>query len=168
VIHYYKLGIGHLGAHTHTKMSNTSQPPSEPKRAHRSTKTAGKLKVLPEQPDEGDRKPGWNSAGPSNETEVESGGTATAGESDDADVDDDDEPEVRMAGIYLFNDVLAESRKPSWPTCGGDFWLFFGRNKSDAKPKVNCSGPEAAPHLAARTSPWPETCTSWCLLLIGV
>ncbi|KAJ7838285.1 hypothetical protein B0H14DRAFT_2789586 [Mycena olivaceomarginata] len=67
-------------------MSNTSQPPSEPKRAHRSTKTAGKLKVLPEQPDEGDRKPGWNGAGPSNETEVESGGTATAGESDDADV----------------------------------------------------------------------------------
>ncbi|KAJ7336291.1 hypothetical protein DFH08DRAFT_878357 [Mycena albidolilacea] len=76
-------------------MSNTSQPPSEPKsRAHRSTKTAGKLKVLPEQPDEGDRKPGWNSAGPSNETEVDSGGTATAGESDDADLDDDDEPEV--------------------------------------------------------------------------
>ncbi|KAF7350431.1 DUF155 domain-containing protein [Mycena venus] len=75
-------------------MPNPSQP-SEPKSrgANRSTKAAGKLKVLPEQPDllEVNRKPEWSTPGPSNDTEESVG---TAGESDEADVDDDDEPEV--------------------------------------------------------------------------
>jgi hypothetical protein len=68
----------------------------------------------------------------------------------------------------LFNDVLAESRKPPWPTCGGDSGFFLGGINLTPSQKVNCSGPDAAPNLAARTSPWPETCTSWCLLLIGI
>ncbi|KAJ7810128.1 hypothetical protein B0H13DRAFT_2148767 [Mycena leptocephala] len=74
-----------------------SQPSSEPKSrgANRSTKAAGKLKVLPEQPDsllEVNRKPEWAVPGPSNDPE-ESTSAGTAGDSDDGDVDDD-EPEV--------------------------------------------------------------------------
>ncbi|KAJ7096739.1 hypothetical protein B0H15DRAFT_826292 [Mycena belliarum] len=63
-----------------------SQPSSEPKSrgANRSTKAAGKLKVLPEQPDLDQNVPG--------DTE-ESTSVGTTGESDDADLDDD-EPEV--------------------------------------------------------------------------
>ncbi|KAJ7136004.1 hypothetical protein C8R44DRAFT_769452 [Mycena epipterygia] len=71
-----------------------SQPSSEPKSrgANRSTKAAGKLKVLPEQPDllEVNRKPEWGAPGPSNDPEESVG---TTGDSDDADPDDD-EPEV--------------------------------------------------------------------------
>ncbi|KAJ7039784.1 hypothetical protein C8F04DRAFT_1084836 [Mycena alexandri] len=70
-----------------------SQPVSEPKsRANRSTKAAGKLKILPEQPDlpEVNRKPEWDAPGPSNDPEESVG---TTGDSDDADIDDD-EPEV--------------------------------------------------------------------------
>ncbi|KAJ7695446.1 hypothetical protein B0H17DRAFT_1055910 [Mycena rosella] len=65
-----------------------SQSSSEPKSrgANRSTKAAGKLKVLPEQPD----VETLNVPGPSNDTEESVG---TTGESDDADLDDD-EPEV--------------------------------------------------------------------------
>ncbi|KAJ7145324.1 hypothetical protein C8R43DRAFT_1012317 [Mycena crocata] len=69
-----------------------SQAASEPKsRAHRSTKAAGKLKVLPEQPDLPTQKPEWDDTpGPSNDPEESVG---TTGDSDDADIDDD-EPEV--------------------------------------------------------------------------
>ncbi|KAJ7151152.1 hypothetical protein C8R46DRAFT_1123424 [Mycena filopes] len=71
-----------------------SQPPSSESksRANRSTKAAGKLKILPEQPDlpEVDQKPEWNTPGPSNDPDESVG---TTGDSDDADIDDD-EPEV--------------------------------------------------------------------------
>ncbi|KAJ7755357.1 hypothetical protein DFH07DRAFT_822017 [Mycena maculata] len=69
-----------------------AQPSSEPKSrgANRSTKAAGKLKVLPEQPDV-PKPDSWDAPGPSTETELESVGTT--GESDDADVEDDG-PEV--------------------------------------------------------------------------
>ncbi|KAJ7770502.1 hypothetical protein B0H16DRAFT_1515674 [Mycena metata] len=70
-----------------------SQPASEPKsRANRSTKAAGKLKILPEQPDlpEVTRKPERDAVGPPNDPEESVG---TTGDSDDADIDDD-EPEV--------------------------------------------------------------------------
>jgi hypothetical protein len=79
-----------------------AQPSSEPKArgANRSTKAAGKLKVLPEQPDlptpEEIRRPGRDAPGPS--TEEESVGTT--GDSDDADVDDD-EPEVRQVSAII-------------------------------------------------------------------
>ncbi|KAJ7669200.1 hypothetical protein DFH06DRAFT_177751 [Mycena polygramma] len=79
-------------------LQTQAQSASEPKSrgANRSTKAAGKLKVLPEQPDSlleanaANRKTEWDSPGPSNETE---GSVGTAGDSDDADADDD-EPEV--------------------------------------------------------------------------
>jgi hypothetical protein len=80
-----------------------SQPSSEPKSrgANRSTKAAGKLKVLPEQPDsllEVNRKPEWAVPGPSNDPE-ESTSAGTAGDSDDGDVDDD-EPEVGITCVF--------------------------------------------------------------------
>ncbi|KAJ7487764.1 hypothetical protein FB451DRAFT_1025304 [Mycena latifolia] len=76
---------------TQSILKAQSQPSSEPKSrgANRSTKAAGKLKVLPEQPDLDQNVPG-----PSNETE-ETTSVGTTGESDDADLDDD-EPEVRV------------------------------------------------------------------------
>ncbi|KAJ7637150.1 hypothetical protein FB45DRAFT_908415 [Roridomyces roridus] len=72
----------------------STQEPPKSRGANRSTKAAGKLKVLPEQPDVlPDRKPpGWLQApGRSNDAEESVG---TTGDSDDADIDDDDEPEV--------------------------------------------------------------------------
>ncbi|KAJ7237314.1 hypothetical protein B0H12DRAFT_1026351 [Mycena haematopus] len=75
----------------------SSQTSSEPKSrgANRSSKAAGKLKVLPEQPDllevNVNRKHGWGGPGPSNDPEESMG---TTGDSDDVDADDDDEPEV--------------------------------------------------------------------------
>lgn len=73
-------------------LKTQAQASSEPKSrgANRSTKAAGKLKVLPEQPDLPNPKPGY-APGPSNDTEESMG---TTGESDEADIDDD-EPEVR-------------------------------------------------------------------------
>ncbi|KAJ7512078.1 hypothetical protein B0H11DRAFT_1949658 [Mycena galericulata] len=75
-------------------LKTQAQASSEPKSrgANRSTKAAGKLKVLPEQPDlpEVNRKPEWIAPGPSNDLEESMG---TTGESDEADIDDD-EPEV--------------------------------------------------------------------------
>ncbi|KAJ6486939.1 hypothetical protein C8R45DRAFT_996522 [Mycena sanguinolenta] len=76
-------------------MLSQSQSSSEPKSrgANRSSKAAGKLKVLPEQPDllevNVNRKHGWDGAGSSNDAEESLGTT-----SDDLDADDDDEPEV--------------------------------------------------------------------------
>ncbi|KAJ7057827.1 hypothetical protein C8F01DRAFT_1151190 [Mycena amicta] len=58
---------------------------TKPRGANRSTKTGGKLKILPEQPPDDEQIPGGRG-------EEES--TGTAGDSDDADVDEDDEPEV--------------------------------------------------------------------------
>ncbi|KAF7349288.1 DUF155 domain-containing protein [Mycena sanguinolenta] len=78
-------------------MLSQSQSSSEPKSrgANRSSKAAGKLKVLPEQPDLLDvnvnRKHGWDGPGSSNDVEESLG---TTGDSDDVDADDDDEPEV--------------------------------------------------------------------------
>lgn len=81
-------------------LKGPSQPSSEPKPrgANRSTKAAGKLKVLPEQPDllEVNRKPEWDAPGPSNDPEESVG---TTGDSDDADPDDD-EPEVRTTRTF--------------------------------------------------------------------
>ncbi|KAJ6590616.1 hypothetical protein DFH09DRAFT_1026720 [Mycena vulgaris] len=68
----------------HPSILKTSEP--KPRGANRSTKAAGKLKVLPEQPE--DR----NAPGPSNDLE-ETTSVGTTGDSDDADLDDD-EPEV--------------------------------------------------------------------------
>ncbi|KAF8189847.1 hypothetical protein K438DRAFT_933374 [Mycena galopus ATCC 62051] len=75
--------------------SQSSAPKS--RGANRSTKAAGKLKVLPEQPDllevnaNVKGKLGWDASGSSNDPEESIG---TAGDSDDVEADDDDEPEV--------------------------------------------------------------------------
>jgi hypothetical protein len=78
-------------------LKSQAQPPPEPKSrgANRSTKAAGKLKVLPEQPELAiDR----NAPGSANDPEESVG---TTGESDDADLDDD-EPEVRTHSTRWF------------------------------------------------------------------
>ncbi|KAK7046652.1 DUF155 domain-containing protein [Favolaschia claudopus] len=64
-----------------------SHPPVEQKPRGANRKTAGKLKVLPEQPD----LPETTRTVTSNDQEDSMG---TTGDSDDADVDDNDEPEV--------------------------------------------------------------------------
>ncbi|KAJ6631117.1 hypothetical protein B0H10DRAFT_1980912 [Mycena sp. CBHHK59/15] len=75
-----------------------SQPTSEakPRGANRSTKAAGKFKVLPEQPDlpapEANRKPRRDIPGPSNDLD-ESVGTTGDSDGDDGDLEDDG-PEV--------------------------------------------------------------------------
>src|ERR1700761_7382844 len=83
-----------------------AQSLSEPKSrgANRSTKAAGKLKVLPEQPDlpEVNQKPERKPPGPARISSDLEESAGTTGDSDDADVDDDDEPEVRAAHVVYF------------------------------------------------------------------
>ncbi|CAK5272895.1 unnamed protein product [Mycena citricolor] len=68
---------------------------AKPRGANRSTKAAGKLKVLPEQPDEVANRT-LDAVGPVGLKEIAEadGSTGTTGDSDEADVEDDDEPEV--------------------------------------------------------------------------
>lgn len=78
-----------------SKVQAQQPPPPEPKPrgANRSTKVAGKLKVLPEQPEVPDlagKKGLTQPAGPSKEHE---GSVGTTGSSDEGDVDEDEEQE---------------------------------------------------------------------------
>ncbi|CAK5272275.1 unnamed protein product [Mycena citricolor] len=68
---------------------------AKPRGANRSTKAAGKLKVLPEQPDEVANRT-LDAVGPVGLKDIAEadGSTGTTGDSDEADVEDDDEPEV--------------------------------------------------------------------------
>jgi hypothetical protein len=70
--------------------------------ANRSTKVAGKLKVLPEQPEPITAKT-VDLPGPPKDQD-ENVGTTTTGDSDEGDVEDDDEPEdveVSCPNMYL-------------------------------------------------------------------
>ena len=61
---------------------------TKPGVANRSTKVAGKLKVLPEQPDS---LPGFRTAVRAEPLKEQYDGVETVGESDEADVDEDDD-----------------------------------------------------------------------------
>lgn len=71
-----------------------SSSETKPRGANRSTKVAGKLKVLPEQPDPAPRNldlPGPPKSGDKGGNV--SGGGATTGDSDEGDIDEDEEEE---------------------------------------------------------------------------
>lgn len=76
-------------------VSRNPPPPSEPKArgANRSTKVAGKLKVLPDQPEPPTPTPDKPLEPPPPPKVQEGEGSGTAGDSEDDDADVEEEPE---------------------------------------------------------------------------
>ena len=89
------------------RRASNSAPEPKPRGANRSTKVAGKLKVLPEQPENLpslDTKP---KAPAAERTQTE--GTATTGESEDGDAEEDSQAEEEDVEVCLALAILEAS-----------------------------------------------------------
>lgn len=88
------------------KTQSKDTPDGKPRGANRSTKVAGKLKVLPEQPEPlpllGPKSTGGGLSKPRSRDHARAESTGTTGDSDDGDVEEVDDSQEEDVAVCVF------------------------------------------------------------------